>query len=126
MAQYRSVFGCRLLTTVENQSRNDGPKLDHPTKIEWVISMEDWALISHLYHSEKLSKCAIATKLGIARDTVTDALTSEGPPSKKPKKEPSQHPHPARHHAGTQNAGAPHTPTTTPGTCHHRRSNPKH
>jgi len=42
--------------------------------------MEDWALIRHLYHSEKLSKRAIATKLGIARDTVTNALTSEGPP----------------------------------------------
>lgn len=42
--------------------------------------MEDWALIRHLYHSEKLSKRAIATKLGIARDTVTNALTSDGPP----------------------------------------------
>lgn len=45
-----------------------------------MISREDWALIRHLYHSEKLSKRAIATKLGIARDTVTHALTSEGPP----------------------------------------------
>ena len=42
--------------------------------------MEDWALIRHLYHSEKLSKRAIAAKLGIARDTVTNALTSDGPP----------------------------------------------
>lgn len=42
--------------------------------------MEDWELIKHLYHSEKLSKRAIATKLGIARDTVTNALTSDGPP----------------------------------------------
>jgi len=43
--------------------------------------MEDWALIRHLYHSEKFSKRAIATKLGIARDTVTNALTSDGPPN---------------------------------------------
>ena len=42
--------------------------------------MEDWALIRHLYHSEKLSKRAIAAKLGIARDTVTNALSSDGPP----------------------------------------------
>lgn len=42
--------------------------------------MEDWALIRHLYHSEKLSKRAIATKLGVARDTVTNALASDGPP----------------------------------------------
>lgn len=33
-----------MLTTVENQSRNDGPKLGYLTKIEWVIFMEDWAL----------------------------------------------------------------------------------
>ncbi len=45
-----------------------------------MISVEDWALIRHLYHSEKLSKRAIAIKLGIARDTVTNALTSDGPP----------------------------------------------
>ncbi|ATI32701.1 IS21 family transposase [Rhodococcus sp. H-CA8f] len=42
--------------------------------------MEDWALIRHLHHSEKLSKRAIATKLGVARDTVTNALASDGPP----------------------------------------------
>lgn len=42
--------------------------------------MEDWALIRHLHHSEKLSKRAIATKLGVTRDTVTNALTSDGPP----------------------------------------------
>ncbi|MFC8935687.1 hypothetical protein ACFT1A_26715 [Rhodococcus sp. NPDC057135] len=45
-----------------------------------MISMEDWALIRHLYHGEKLSERAIAAKLGIARDIVTNALTSEGPP----------------------------------------------
>lgn len=37
-------------------------------------------MIRRLYHSERLSKRAIATKFGIARDTVTNALTSDGPP----------------------------------------------
>jgi hypothetical protein len=45
-----------------------------------VISLEDWALIRHLHHSEKLSQRAIAKQLGVARDTVAAALASEGPP----------------------------------------------
>jgi transposase len=44
-----------------------------------VISLEDWALIRHLHHSEKLSQRAIAKQLGVARKTVA-ALPSEGPP----------------------------------------------
>jgi hypothetical protein len=45
-----------------------------------VISLEDWALIRHLHHSEKLSQRAIAKQLGVARKTVAAALASEGPP----------------------------------------------
>ena len=42
--------------------------------------MEDWALIRHLHRSEGLSQRAIARQLRIARDTVADALASDGPP----------------------------------------------
>ncbi|MFC7958866.1 IS21 family transposase [Rhodococcoides kroppenstedtii] len=42
--------------------------------------MEDWALIRHLHRSEGLSQRAIAKQLGIARDTVANALASGGPP----------------------------------------------
>jgi plasmid maintenance system antidote protein VapI len=45
-----------------------------------VISLEDWALIRHLHHSEKLSQRAIAKQLGVARKTVAAALVSDGPP----------------------------------------------
>ena len=45
-----------------------------------MISLEDWALIRHLHHSEKLSQRAIAKQLGVARDTVAAALASDGPP----------------------------------------------
>jgi transposase len=45
-----------------------------------VISLEDWALIRHLHHSEKLSQRAIAKQLGVARKTVAGALVSDGPP----------------------------------------------
>ena len=42
--------------------------------------MEDWAEIRRLYRSEKMSKAAIARRLGIARNTVASALVSEEPP----------------------------------------------
>ena len=45
-----------------------------------MISLEDWALIRHLHHSEKLSQRAIAKQLGVARKTVAAALASDGPP----------------------------------------------
>ena len=45
-----------------------------------MISLEDWALIRHLHHSEGLSQRAIARQLGIARDTVAAAVASDGPP----------------------------------------------
>ena len=45
-----------------------------------MISLEDWALIRHLHASEGLSQRAIATRLGISRVTVTNALASTSPP----------------------------------------------
>jgi transposase len=46
-----------------------------------MISVADWAEIHRLRKVEKLSKRAIARRLGIHRDTVTRALASPGPPS---------------------------------------------
>ena len=43
--------------------------------------MQDWAEIRHLHVSEGMSVRAIATRLGVARDTVSRALSSEGPPT---------------------------------------------
>jgi len=45
-----------------------------------VISLEDWALIRHLHHSETLSQRSIAKRLGVARKTVAAALAGDGPP----------------------------------------------
>ena len=42
-----------------------------------MISVEDWAEIRRLHKVEKLSKRAIARRLGIHRDTVTRALESD-------------------------------------------------
>lgn len=42
--------------------------------------MEDWALIRHLHYSEKVSQRGIARQLGIARDTVANALAADHPP----------------------------------------------
>ncbi|QKT14160.1 IS21 family transposase [Rhodococcus sp. W8901] len=43
--------------------------------------MEDWALIRHLHCSEGLSQRAIAKQLGVARDTVANALAGDRPPT---------------------------------------------
>ncbi len=43
-----------------------------------MISLEDWALIRHLHRGEKLSQRAIAKRLGVARGTVSAALSSDG------------------------------------------------
>jgi transposase len=43
--------------------------------------VKEWADIRHLQFSEGLSIRAIATRLGVARDTVTKALALEGPPT---------------------------------------------
>jgi transposase len=45
-----------------------------------VISLEDWALIRHLYRSEGLSQRQIARQLGLARKTVATALVSDRAP----------------------------------------------
>ena len=42
--------------------------------------MEDWAEIRRLYRSEKLSQAEIARRLGLARNTVANAVHSESPP----------------------------------------------
>ena len=42
--------------------------------------MQEWAEIRHLHFSEGLSARAIASRLGLARDTVTRALRAEVPP----------------------------------------------
>jgi transposase len=45
-----------------------------------VISVEDWAEIRRLYRAEGLGIRAIARHVGVARNTVREALRSEGPP----------------------------------------------
>jgi transposase len=45
-----------------------------------VITVENWAEIRRLYRSEKLSQAEIARRLGLARNTVADAVHSESPP----------------------------------------------
>ena len=45
-----------------------------------MIVVEDWAEIRRLYKVEKLSKRAIARRLGLHRDTVTRALAEKEPP----------------------------------------------
>jgi transposase len=45
-----------------------------------VITVEDWAEIRRLHHAEKMPIKAIVRQLGIARNTVRDALRSSSPP----------------------------------------------
>lgn len=45
-----------------------------------MITLENWAEIRRLYRSEKVSKSAIARRLGISRNTVASALASDEPP----------------------------------------------
>jgi transposase len=45
-----------------------------------MLSVEDWAEIRRLYRAEGLPKRVIARVLGISKNTVKDALTSEQPP----------------------------------------------
>jgi hypothetical protein len=55
-------------------------KIGHPTKIGWVITVHDWAQIRYLHGSEGLSIRAIASRLGLSRDTVSRAVKSTSPP----------------------------------------------
>ena len=50
--------------------------------------MEDWALIRRLA-AEGVPKAAIARRLGIARNTVTAAVASDGPPKYERKSGPT-------------------------------------
>ena len=45
-----------------------------------VITVEDWAEIRRLHRAEGMSIRAIARHLDIARNTVREALRSDGPP----------------------------------------------
>ena len=45
-----------------------------------VITVEDWAEIRRLHRAERMGLRAIARHLGIARNTVREALRSDGPP----------------------------------------------
>jgi IS30 family transposase len=45
-----------------------------------VIAVEDWVEIRRLHRAEGLSIKEIARRLGVARNTVRDALRSQGPP----------------------------------------------
>jgi hypothetical protein len=55
-------------------------KIGHPTKIGWVITVQDWAQIRYLHGGEGLSIRAIAARLGLSRDTVARAVRSSSPP----------------------------------------------
>jgi hypothetical protein len=55
-------------------------KIGHPTKIGWVITVQDWAQIRYLHGGEGLSIRAIAARLGLSRDTVARAVKSSSPP----------------------------------------------
>ncbi len=46
-----------------------------------MITVEDWAEIGRLHKIEKLSKRAIARRLGIDRQTVSKAIESDEPVS---------------------------------------------
>jgi transposase len=48
--------------------------------IGWVITVHDWAQIRYLHGSEGLSIRAIASRLGLSRDTVSRAVRSSSPP----------------------------------------------
>jgi hypothetical protein len=45
-----------------------------------VIDVEDWAEIRRLHRAEGMGIKVIARRLGIARNTVRDALPSDEPP----------------------------------------------
>jgi transposase len=56
------------------------PWLDASQGVGRVINVEDWAEIRRLHRAEGMGIRAIARHLGVARNTVRDALHSDGPP----------------------------------------------
>jgi transposase len=56
------------------------PWLDASQEMWRVISVEDWAEIRRLHHAEGMGIKAIARRLGVARNTVRDAVRSLEPP----------------------------------------------
>jgi transposase len=56
------------------------PWLDDEPGRKGVIEVEDWAEIRRLHRAEGLSIKAVARRLRLARNTVRDALRSDGPP----------------------------------------------
>jgi transposase len=56
------------------------PWLDGCQEMWRVISVEDWAEIRRLHHAEGMGIKAIARRLGVARNTVRDAIRSGEPP----------------------------------------------
>lgn len=57
-----------------------GPWLEVEPGRKGVIDVEDWAEIRRLHRAEGLGIKAIARRLGLARNTVRDALRSDEPP----------------------------------------------
>lgn len=56
------------------------PWLEASQGVWRVIDVEDWAEIRRLHRAEGLGIKVIARRMGVARNTVRDALRSEGPP----------------------------------------------
>jgi hypothetical protein len=46
-----------------------------------VLTVEDWAEIRRLHFAERLGKQTIAKRLGVARNTVKDAIKRNDPPA---------------------------------------------
>ena len=57
-----------------------GAWLDASREMWRVISVEDWAEVRRLHHAEGMGIKAIARRLGIARNTVRDAVRATQPP----------------------------------------------
>jgi transposase len=59
-----------------------------PSQIEWVISVEDWALIRRLV-ADGVPQRQVARDLGIGRSTVARAVASDAPPKYERKQAPT-------------------------------------
>src|SRR5262245_41564607 len=56
------------------------PWLDASEGVRRVINVEEWAEIRRLHRAEGMAIRAIVRHLGVARNTVRDALRSDAPP----------------------------------------------